>query len=105
MVLEGPFLNGTRLLVDQILLLGCWYLPTTLSPCLLSELLPVSYCVDAVVKLKHLVYNFECPCHAQLLAVTNRVTEQLSWLTVESFFMSCLISWMASLIDDLMLWI
>jgi hypothetical protein len=35
------------------------------------------------------------------LAATNRVTEQLSWLAVESFFMSCSISWMASLIDDL----
>jgi hypothetical protein len=34
------------------------------------------------------------------LAATNRVTEQLNWLTVESFFMSCSISWMASLIDD-----
>ena len=26
------------------------------------------------------------PCHAQSLAATNRVTEQLSWLAVESFF-------------------
>ena len=43
-------------------------------------------------------------CHAQLLAETNRVTEQLNWLTVdESFFMSCSISWMASLIDNLYL--
>jgi hypothetical protein len=42
-------------------------------------------------------------CHAQSLAATNRVTEQLSWLTVESFFMSCSISWMASLIDNLYL--
>jgi hypothetical protein len=25
-------------------------------------------------------------CHAQSLAATNRVTEQLNWLTVESFF-------------------
>jgi hypothetical protein len=40
-------------------------------------------------------------CHAQSLAATNRVTEQLSWLAVESFFMSCSISWMASLIDNL----
>jgi len=31
-------------------------------------------------------------CHAQSLAATNRVTEQLSWLAVESFFMSCSIS-------------
>ena len=38
-------------------------------------------------------------CHAQLLAATNRVTEQLSWLTVES--LCCSISWMASLIDNL----
>jgi hypothetical protein len=37
------------------------------------------------------------------LAETNRVTEQLNWLTVESFFMSCSISWMASLIDNLYL--
>jgi hypothetical protein len=37
-------------------------------------------------------------CHAQSLAATNRVTEQINWLTVESFFMSCSISWMASLI-------
>jgi len=35
------------------------------------------------------------------LAATNRVTEQLNWLTVDSFFMSCSISWMASLIDNL----
>jgi len=42
-------------------------------------------------------------CHAQLLAATNRVTEQLNWLTVESFFMSCSIIWMASLIDNLYL--
>jgi len=44
--------------------------------------------------------------HAQSLAATNRtnrVTEQLNWLTVESFFMSCSISWMASLIDNLYL--
>ena len=38
-------------------------------------------------------------CHAQSLAATNRVTEQLNWLTVESFYMSCSISWMASLVD------
>jgi len=42
-------------------------------------------------------------CHAQSLAATNHVTEQLSWLAVESFFMSCSISWMASLIDNLSL--
>ena len=42
-------------------------------------------------------------CHAQSLAATNRVTEQLNWLTVESFFMSCSIIWMASLIDNLYL--
>ena len=42
-------------------------------------------------------------CHAQSLAATNRMTEQLNWLTVESFFMSCSISWMASLIDNLFL--
>jgi hypothetical protein len=39
-------------------------------------------------------------CHAQSLAATNRVMEQLNWLTVESFFMSCSISWMASLTDN-----
>ena len=42
-------------------------------------------------------------CHAQSLAATNCVTEQLNWLTVESFFMSCSISWMASLIDKVRL--
>jgi len=42
-------------------------------------------------------------CHAQSLAATNRETEQLNWLTVDSFFMSCSISWMASLIDNLYL--
>ena len=31
MVLKGPFLNGARLPVNQILLLGCWYLPITLT--------------------------------------------------------------------------
>jgi hypothetical protein len=46
---------------------------------------------------------FQTLCHAQSLAATNRVTEQLNWLTVESFFMSCSISWMASLIDSLYL--
>jgi hypothetical protein len=46
---------------------------------------------------------FPLRCHAQSLAATNRVTEQLSWLTVESSFMSCSISWMASLIDNLYL--
>ena len=40
------------------------------------------------------------PNRWQRLAATNRVTEQLSKLTVESFFMSCSISWMASLIDN-----
>jgi len=39
----------------------------------------------------------------QSLAATNRVTEQLNWLSVESFYMSCSISWMASLIDNLYL--
>ena len=48
--------------------------------------------------------DWEVSCHAQSLAATNRVTEQLNWLTVESFFMSCsIISWMASLIDNLYL--
>ena len=42
-------------------------------------------------------------CHAQSLAETNRVTGQLNWLTVVSFFMSCSITWMASLIDNLYL--
>jgi len=42
-------------------------------------------------------------CHAQSLAATNRVTEQLSWLTVESFYVSCSIIWMVSLIDNLYL--
>jgi hypothetical protein len=46
---------------------------------------------------------FTQSCHAQSLAATNRVTEQLNLLTVESFFMSCSISWMASLIDNLYL--
>ena len=41
--------------------------------------------------------------HAQSLAAMNRVTEQLSWLAVDSFFMSCSISWMVSLIDNLYL--
>ena len=41
-------------------------------------------------------------CHAQSLAATNRVTEQLNWLTVDSFFMSCSISWMASLSVDVL---
>jgi hypothetical protein len=39
-------------------------LPITLSPCLL---LPVSYYVNVVVKLKHLVYNFGCPRLVRLL--------------------------------------
>ena len=42
-------------------------------------------------------------CHAQSLAETNRVTDQLNWLTVKSFFISCSISWMASLINNLYL--
>jgi len=42
-------------------------------------------------------------CHAQSLAATNRVTEQFNWLTVESFFMSYSISWIANLIDNLYL--
>jgi len=61
MVLKGPFLNGTRLPVDQILLLGCWYLPITLSPCLLWSVSLSSYFGSAVVKIKHLVDNFGCP--------------------------------------------
>jgi len=40
------------------------------------------------------------PCHTQSLAATNRVTEQLNWLAVESFFTSCSISWMASSLID-----
>jgi len=44
-------------------------------------------------------------CHAQSLAATNCVTEQLGWLAVESLFMSCSISWMASLIDNFIFWI
>jgi hypothetical protein len=33
---------------------------------------------------------FPVNCHAQSLAATNRVTEQLSWMTVEIyFFVSC----------------
>jgi hypothetical protein len=54
------------------------------------------------VKPGRTMHDHTC-CHAQLLAATNRVTEQLNWLTVESFFMSCSISWMASLIDKLYL--
>jgi hypothetical protein len=42
-------------------------------------------------------------CHAQSLAATNSVTEQLNWLTVESFYMSCSISWMAIFVDNLYL--
>jgi len=49
------------------------------------------------------IHLSQTACHAQSLAATNRVTEQLSWLAVESFFMSCSISWMASLIDNLYL--
>jgi len=49
------------------------------------------------------VHFFLTACHAQSLAATNRVTEQLSWLAVESFIMSCSISWTASLIDNLYL--
>jgi hypothetical protein len=45
----------------------------------------------------------EAGCHTQSSAATNRVTEQLNWLTVESSLMSCSISWMASLIDNLYL--
>jgi hypothetical protein len=64
----------------------------------LCSLLPVWYCdnhwfMPVIISV----------CHAQSLAATNRVTEQLSWLAVESFFMSCSISWMASLIDNLYL--
>jgi len=33
MVLKGPFLSGTRFPVDQILLLGCWYMPIPFNPC------------------------------------------------------------------------
>jgi len=40
--------------------------------------------------------------HAQSLAATNRVTEQFSW-QLRNFFMSCSISWMASIIDNLYL--
>jgi hypothetical protein len=38
-------------------------LPITLNPCLRfgANFLPVSQVVNAVVKLKHLVYNFGCP--------------------------------------------
>jgi hypothetical protein len=61
MVLKGPFLNGTRLPVDQILLLGCWYLSITLNPRLLLEWIFCKKFVNAVVKLKHLDYNSECP--------------------------------------------
>ena len=39
-------------------------------------------------------------CHAQSLAATIFVTEQLSWLSVESFYLSCSISW---IIDNLYL--
>ena len=42
-------------------------------------------------------HKFIAPCARA--CVTNCVTEQLSWLTVESFYLSCSISfqWMASL--------
>jgi hypothetical protein len=39
---------------------------------------------DRQLHVKFVVY-----CHVQPLAATNRVTEQLSWLTVESFI--CLV--------------
>ena len=45
-------------------------------------------------KFKHLQLStlpFWPTCHAQSLAATNRVTEQLSWLRVERFYTSC--SW------------
>ena len=57
------------------------------------------------------LFDSVCMCHAQSLAATNRVTEQFGWrLTVESSYLSCLISWMASLIDnlyllDLIMWV
>ena len=41
--------------------------------------------------------------HVQSLAATNHVTEQLSWLTVESFCMSCSIRWMVAGIGNLYL--
>jgi len=44
--------------------------------------------------------HFGSTCYAQSLAVTNRVTDQLSWLTIESFHMSCSISWLVLLIND-----
>jgi len=41
-------------------------------------------------------------CHAQSLAATDCLTKQFSWLTVESFYLSCSKIWMASLIDNLL---
>ena len=45
-----------------LLVPGLLDLPIILNSCLLLEahLLPVGYFVNAVVKIKHLVYNFEC---------------------------------------------
>ena len=43
--------------------------------------------------LSHILHsdiNLIWQLFAKLLAATNRVTEQLSWLTAESFYMSCL---------------
>jgi len=59
MVLEGPFLNGTRLPDTAP---GMLVFANHLEPLpSFADLLPVGYFVDAVVKLKHLVDNIGCP--------------------------------------------
>ena len=75
MVLE----EGTRLPVDQILLLGCWYLPITLSPCLLLERIFCQlFCY--VVKLKHLVYNFGCTrLVCQVFCIFSLIARACPW--------------------------
>jgi len=67
MVSKGPSLNGTRLPVNQILLLGCWHLPIISSPCFFVWI----FCKSGILSMplsnsKHPVDNFVCPrlvCH------------------------------------------
>jgi hypothetical protein len=73
----------------------------TNSPFLISYMVSHSYYASYLQSMLKLVPWFVVTshlCHAHSLAATNRVTEQLSWLTVESFYLSCSISWM-TLID------
>jgi len=63
--IEGPISEWHWLPVDQILLLGCWYLPITLRPGHFWERFFQSV-FDAIVELKHLIYNSGCTqtvCH------------------------------------------